>query len=81
MKQSMNRMEHALGHPKRDFMWKTFLVLTMNSLLCLGAHAAVDGAENTKAVADAIQSRTFNVRDYGAVGDDKTDNTDAFQRA
>jgi polygalacturonase len=28
--------------------------------------------------AGAVKSRTFNVLNYGAVGDDKTDNTAAF---
>lgn len=59
-------------------MWKILVVIGMGSVLFAGAAAAVDGAENTKAVADALKSRTFNVRDIGAVGDDKTDNTEAF---
>jgi len=59
-------------------MWKTVVGITMGSLLFAGAAAAVDGAEHTQAVADAAPSRTFNARDYGAVGDDKTDNTEAF---
>jgi len=74
----MTRMEHLLGRPKRDSMWKPLVVMTMGSVLFAGAAAAIDGAENTKAVADAAKSRTINVLDYGAVGDDKTDNTVAF---
>ena len=78
MKQSMKRVEHVLGGPKKDFLLKTLVVITIGSVLFAGAAAAVDGAENTKAVADAVKSRTFNVLDYGAVGADKTDNTEAF---
>ena len=78
MKQSMKRMNHVLGGAKRDSMWKTRVVVMMGGLLFAGAAGAVDGAENTQAVADAAKSRTFNVLDYGAVGDDKTDNTEAF---
>jgi len=64
----MKRIEHVLGGPKRDSMWKTLVVMAMGGLLFAGAAAA----------ADAATARTFNVRDYGAVGDDKTDNTEAF---
>lgn len=38
----------------------------------------VDGGEKIKTGAGAVEPRVFNVVDYGAVGDDKTDNTDAF---
>ena len=78
MKQSIERMEHVQGEPNSDSMWKTLVVMVMSSLLFASAAAAADGVETTKAVADATTSRTFNVRDYGAVGDDKTDNTEAF---
>ena len=78
MNQSIGRMKHVLSGPKRDSMWKTLVVMMMGGLLFAGAAAAVDGAENEKAAADAATARTFNVRDYGAVGDDKTDNTAAF---
>jgi hypothetical protein len=43
-----------------------------------GAAAAVDGGEKAGAPAGTVKSRTFNVLNYGAVGDDKTDNTEAF---
>jgi len=40
--------------------------------------AAVDGGEKAGASAGPVKSRTFNVLNYGAMGDDKTDNTEAF---
>jgi hypothetical protein len=40
--------------------------------------AQVHGGEKTIAPVDAGTVRVFNVRNYGAVGDDKTDNTNAF---
>jgi hypothetical protein len=36
------------------------------------------GGENVASRAVRVESRSFNVLDYGAVGDDKTDNTEAF---
>jgi hypothetical protein len=59
-------------------MRKALVVITMGGLLLAHAAPAVDGVETTKAVADSAKSRTFNVRDFGAVGDDATDNTAAF---
>ena len=40
--------------------------------------ASVAGGEKAVAPAATVKSRTFNVLNYGAVGDDKTDNTEAF---
>jgi hypothetical protein len=71
-------MKHVLGGPKRDAMRKTIVVITMGSLLFAVAAAAVDGTEAKGSIAGAGKGRTFNVLDYGAVGDDKTDNTEAF---
>jgi len=59
-------------------MWKTMVLITMGSLLFAGAVVSVDGGENKSSTAAAVKSRTFNVLNYGAVGDDKTDNTEAF---
>jgi len=74
----MKRMKHAPGGLKKASMWKTVAVITLGGLFLANTAAAADGAENKRAFAAALQSRTFNVRDYGAVGDDKTDNTEAF---
>lgn len=38
----------------------------------------VSGDDKMTSEAGTAQSRSFNVLDYGAVGDDKTDNTEAF---
>jgi polygalacturonase len=54
-------------------MWPTLLVLVL-SLACVGAAPA---QEKTPA---AISDQ-FDVRQFGAVGDGKTDDTAAFQRA
>ena len=51
-------------------------MLTLGSLLLAGIIVPVCGGEETKPGNGA--ARTFNVRDYGAVGDDQTDNTEAF---
>jgi hypothetical protein len=59
-------------------MSKTMVLITISSLLLAGAAFAVDGGENKSASAGTVKSRTFNVLNYGAVGDDKTDNTAAF---
>jgi hypothetical protein len=52
----------------------------MTILGWLVANGAVqaDGGEKTNFGADAVNARVFNVLKYGAVGDDKTDNTEAF---
>lgn len=59
-------------------MWKTMVMITMGSLLFAGAVAAVDGGEKMRSTAGTVKSRTFNVLNFGAVGDDNTDNTEAF---
>lgn len=57
-------------------MPRTVLLLTMCAWLLAGRGAAVDGVE--AGGAGAGKSRVFNVLDYGAMGDDRTDNTEAF---
>ena len=42
------------------------------------AAAQVDGGEKMSSAAGTVEGRVFNVLTYGAVGDDKTDNTAAF---
>ena len=46
--------------------------------LAAGSAGRLHGAEKTVSLAGAMETPVFNVRSYGAVGDDKTDNTKAF---
>ena len=55
-------------------MQKLAIFMAIGVLLFSGAAKAVDAVEKT----GPAKARTFHVLDYGAVGDDKTDNTDAF---
>ena len=59
-------------------MRKTMVLMTMGGWLFAGAALAVDGGENISSTAGTTESRVFSVLKYGAVGDDKTDNTEAF---
>ena len=61
-------------------MKKTMVLMTISSLFLAGAVVAFEGGEKAGASASTVKSRTFNVLHYGAVGDDKTDNTEAFSR-
>jgi hypothetical protein len=74
----MKRVKNVLGGRKGDYMWKTMVLVTIGSLLFGGAVAAVDGGEKMRSTAGTVKSRTFNVLNFGAVGDDNTDNTEAF---
>ena len=74
----MKRVKNVLGGRKGDYMWKTMVLITMGSLLIAGAVAGVDGGEKMRSTAGTVKSRTFNVLNFGAVGDDNTDNTEAF---
>jgi len=56
----------------------TAACVAMSLCSVAGAAAEVDGGEKAGASAGTVKSRTFNVLNYGAVGDDKTDNTEAF---
>ncbi|MCX6930499.1 MAG: glycosyl hydrolase family 28-related protein, partial [Verrucomicrobia bacterium] len=78
MKQAMKRVKNVLGGKKGDSMGKIMILITMGSLLLAGAVVAVDGGGNDSSSATSVKSRTLNVLNYGAVGDDKTDNTEAF---
>ena len=57
----------------------TAALLCVLSPISLAAEAtAVDVGEKAGTPAGTVKSRTFNVLNYGALGDDKTDNTEAF---
>jgi hypothetical protein len=74
----MKRVKNVLGGKKGNSMWKTMVLITICSWLLAGAAVAVDGGEKISSTAGTVKSRVFNVLNYGAVGDDKTDNTEAF---
>jgi hypothetical protein len=59
-------------------MRKTTVLITICGWLFAGAAGAVDGGEKKGSTAGTTEARVFNVLNYGAVGDDKTDNTEAF---
>ena len=54
------------------------ILITICGYLAAGTAFSADAGEKTKPVAAAATARVFSVLDYGAVGDDKTDNTGAF---
>ena len=78
MKRTMNRVRNVLGDEKGNSMRKTMVLITILAWLVADGAAQADGGENTSVGTDTVKSRTFNVLNYGAVGDDKTDNTEAF---
>jgi len=78
MKQAMKRVNHVLGGKKGDSMCQAMVLMTLCAWLLAGEAGAVDRAEKDNSIATAVKSRVFNVLNYGAVGDDKTDNTEAF---
>ena len=59
-------------------MQKTMVLITVCVCLLAGRAFAVDGGEKDSLSAGTGKSRVFNVLNYGAVGDDKKDNTEAF---
>jgi hypothetical protein len=56
----------------------TRISLLLNLMLTGALHANTN--TNAPTVLPGTQQRIFNVRDYGAVGDDQTDNTAAFSK-
>jgi hypothetical protein len=78
MKQAMKRVKNVLGIKKGDSMRKMIVLITIGGLLLTGAAVSIDGGGKDSSTAGAVKSRVFNVLNYGAVGDDKTDNTEAF---
>ncbi|MCP4199947.1 MAG: hypothetical protein GY762_22615 [Proteobacteria bacterium] len=59
--------------PRPTMAW-----LVMCGWLVAGGAVAVHAGEKNNSAAGAVKARVFNVLNYGAVGDDKTDNTAAF---
>ena len=67
-----------LAITKGKSMRKTMMWMTICGSLFAGAAVAADGVEKAISTAGTSEMRVFNVLKYGAVGDDKTDNTVAF---
>ena len=78
MKQAMKRVKNRFSGKKAEPIHKAVVLMTMGGWLFAGAALAVDGGENISSTAGTTESRVFSVLKYGAVGDDKTDNTEAF---
>jgi len=57
---------------------KTMVLITIGGCFGAGSALAVDAGENDHSRDGTVKSRTFNVLKFGAVADDKTDNTAAF---
>jgi hypothetical protein len=54
------------------------ILITICGSLAAGTAFAGDAGEKMDSIAAAMPARVFNALQYGAVGDDKTDNTEAF---
>ena len=78
IKQTMKRMKNLSGDTKGDSMRETIVLITICGWLFAGAAFAVEGGGKDSSAAGTVKSPVFNVLNYGAVGDDKTDNTEAF---
>ena len=66
--------------PPRIVLTAIALAVVVSADFCRAA-VDVSAAENVKPVLPVIPSRTFSLVDFGAVGDGKTLNTDAFKKA
>lgn len=59
-------------------MRATIVLMTILGWLVANGAVPADGGGKTNFGADPVKARVFNVLNYGAVGDDKTDNSAAF---
>ena len=59
-------------------MHKTMVLMMIGARLMAGGAGAVDEGAKDGSSAGTVKPRVFNGVNYGAVGDDKTDNTGAF---
>jgi len=57
---------------------KTMILAAFGGYLVLGGAAAAESGKEIGSAARIAQSQVFNVLEYGAAADDKTDNTEAF---
>ncbi|MEY4566095.1 MAG: hypothetical protein RLY14_1065 [Planctomycetota bacterium] len=56
----------------------TIILMTLGGCLATGTALSQDASEKKTANANTVQARVFHAIQYGAVGDDHTDNTAAF---
>ena len=71
-------MKNVLVGQKADFLGKTMVLIALLACLMTGGAIAAEGGEKDSSNVATAASRVFPVLKYGAVGDDKTDNTEAF---
>ena len=77
MKQAMSLGNNWFGGEQGgDFICKTMVLMATGVLLLTGGAFAVEGGGKDSPGAAAVNLRVFNVLEYGAIGDDKTDNTE-----
>ena len=71
-------MKNVLVGKKADFLGKTMVLIVLVACLMTGGAIAAEGGEKDSSNVATPESRVFPVLKYGALGDDKTDNTEAF---
>ena len=74
----MNRMKNGLGIKQGDFMRKAMALIAIGGWLVADGTVQAEGGDKAAVGTVTVNARVFNVVNYGAVGDDKTDNTEAF---
>jgi hypothetical protein len=68
----------TLGKKKGNIMRTTTIMMMICAWLVASGTILTYGNEKTPTEAESQTSRTFTVLNYGAVGDDKSDNSEAF---
>jgi hypothetical protein len=78
MKQVVKLLKNVLGGKQGNSMLKTMVLITIGGWFAAGGTVQAEGGEKAAGGTATVNVRVFNVVNYGAVGDDKTDNTAAF---
>lgn len=74
----MKRVNNVLDGQQGASLRKAMVLIAIGALLLTGGAFAADADGKDSPTAGTVKSRVFNALNYGAVGDDKTDNTEAF---
>ncbi|MCE9609060.1 MAG: glycoside hydrolase family 55 protein [Chthoniobacter sp.] len=74
----MKRVKKVLGGQHGASLRQAMVLIAIGGLLLTGGAFAVDADAKDSPTAGTVKSRVLNALNYGAVGDDKTDNTEAF---